>query len=325
VIQLSSYKIFLSYLIFVVLLFGIIVGVKTKEVQKSEYKSVGNEYSLLNFGLGERYQEVYKVLEDPDSKDEVLDDSEQKLRVHFTGGEADYLITSNKKFKISDTINVGDNLQKVIDNNLELDMFEYKADENAEQSYVYMIIKKQSIVFEVEEGKITKILLAQEEIPIVELISALNDDLATEEFLEITDEELLKKSGTLSFRIDYEKNNRKVLSDEFLQYVDAGLLPETPLPIGYSEKNLFNKYGDPVYIFEGKGDVEFFYYYKEFNSFVGLNEDKRLVEIKFPVNIPAAEFEKIHGDLENELDLEQNELELTKENDMITEVILKEK
>jgi hypothetical protein len=322
---LSSYKIFLSYLIFVVLLFGIIVGVKTKEVQKSEYKSVGNEYSLLNFGLGERYQEVYKVLEDPDSKDEVLDDSEQKLRVHFTGGEADYLITSNKKFKISDTINVGDNLQKVIDNNLELDMFEYKADENAEQSYVYMIIKKQSIVFEVEEGKITKILLAQEEIPIVELISALNDDLATEEFLEITDEELLKKSGTLSFRIDYEKNNRKVLSDEFLQYVDAGLLPETPLPIGYSEKNLFNKYGDPVYIFEGKGDVEFFYYYKEFNSFVGLNEDKRLVEIKFPVNIPAAEFEKIHGDLENELDLEQNELELTKENDMITEVILKEK
>ncbi|TYS85264.1 hypothetical protein [Rossellomorea aquimaris] len=321
----SSYKIFLSYLIFVVLLFGIIVGVKTKEVQKSEYKSVGNEYSLLNFGLGERYQEVYKVLEDPDSKDEVLDDSEQKLRVHFTGGEADYLITSNKKFKISDTINVGDNLQKVIDNNLELDMFEYKADENAEQSYVYMIIKKQSIVFEVEEGKITKILLAQEEIPIVELISALNDDLATEEFLEITDEELLKKSGTLSFRIDYEKNNRKVLSDEFLQYVDAGLLPETPLPIGYSEKNLFNKYGDPVYIFEGKGDVEFFYYYKEFNSFVGLNEDKRLVEIKFPVNIPAAEFEKIHGDLENELDLEQNELELTKENDMITEVILKEK
>ncbi|MDT9026847.1 hypothetical protein [Rossellomorea yichunensis] len=321
----SSYKIFLSYLIFVVLLFGIIVGVKTKEVQKSEYKSVGNEYSLLNFGLGERYQEVYKVLEDPDSKDEVLDDSEQKLRVHFTGGEADYLITSNKKFKISDTINVGDNLQKVIDNNLELDMFEYKADENAEQSYVYMIIKKQSIVFEVEEGKITKILLAQEEIPIVELISALNDDLATEEFLEITDEELLKKSGTLSFRIDYEKNNRKVLSDEFLQYVDAGLLPETPLPIGYSEKNLFNKYGDPVYIFEGKGDAEFFYYYKEFNSFVGLNEDKRLVEIKFPVNIPAAEFEKIHGDLENELDLEQNELELTKENDMITEVILKEK
>mgnify|MGYP005828005225 CR=1 FL=1 len=321
----SSYKIFLSYLIFVVLLFGIIVGVKTKEVQKSEYKSVGNEYSLLNFGLGERYQEVYKVMEDPDSKDEVLDDSEQKLRVHFTGGEADYLITSNKKFKISDTINVGDNLQKVIDNNLELDMFEYKADENAAQSYVYMIIKEQSVVFEVEEGKITKILLAQEEIPIVELISALNEDLATDEFLELTDEELLKKSGTLSFRIDYEKNNRKVLSDEFLQYVDAGLLPETPLPIGYSEKNLFNKYGDPVYIFEGKGDVEFFYYYKEFNSFVGLNEDKRLVEIKFPVNIPAAEFDKIHGDLENELDLEQNELELTKENDVITEVILKEK
>ncbi|MGF3105068.1 hypothetical protein [Rossellomorea sp. DUT-2] len=321
----SSYKIFLSYLIFVVLLFGIIVGVKTKEVQKSEYKSVGNEYSLLNFGLGERYQEVFKVLEDPESKDEVLDDSEQKLRVHFTGGEADYLITSNKKFKISGTINAGDDLQKVIDNNLELDMFEYKADENAAQSYVYMIIKKQSVVFEVEEGKITKILLAQEEIPIVELISALNEELATEEFLELTDEELLKKSGMLSFRIDYEKNNRKVLSDEFLQYVDAGLLPETPLPIGYSEKNLFRKYGDPVYIFEGKGEIEFFYYYKEFNSFVGLNEEKRLVEIKFPVNIPAAEFEKIHGDLENELDLEQNELELTKENDMITEVILKEK
>ena len=190
---------------------------------------------------------------------------------------------------------------------------------------IHEIMENDKVAFEVEEGKITKILLAQEEIPIVELISALNDDLATEEFLEITDEELLKKSGTLSFRIDYEKNNRKVLSDEFLQYVDAGLLPETPLPIGYSEKNLFNKYGDPVYIFEGKGDVEFFYYYKEFNSFVGLNEDKRLVEIKFPVNIPAAEFEKIHGDLENELDLEQNELELTKENDMITEVILKEK
>lgn len=321
----SSYKIFLSYLIFVVLLFGIIVGVKTKEVQKSEYESVGNEYSLLNFGLGERYQEVFKVLEDPESKDEVLDDSEQKLRVHFNGGEADYLITSNKKFKISDTINAGDDLQKVLDNNLELDMFEYKADENATQSYVYMIIKKQSVVFEVEEGKITKILLAQEEIPIVELISALNEELATEEFLELTDEELLKKSSMLSFRIDYERNNRKVLSDEFLQYLDAGLLPETPLPIGYSEKNLFRKYGDPVYIFEGKGEIEFFYYYKEFNSFVGLNEDKRLVEIKFPVNIPAAEFEKIHGDLENELDLEQNELELTKENDMITEVILREK
>ncbi|WP_044338408.1 hypothetical protein [Rossellomorea aquimaris] len=321
----SSYKIFLSYLIFVVLLFGIIVGVKTKEVQKSEYKSVGNEYSLLNFGLGERYQEVFKVMKDPESKDEALDDPEQKLRVHFTGGEADYLITSNRKFKISDTINAGDNLQKVIDNNLELDMFEYKADENATTSYVYMIIDEQSVVFEVEEGKITKILLAQEEIPIVELIGALNEDLATEEFLELTDEELLEESGMLSFRIDYEKNNRKVLSDEFLQYVDAGLLPETPLPIGYSEKNLFRKYGDPVYIFEGQGEVEFYYYYKEFNSFVGLNEDKRLVEIKFPVNIPAAEFEKIHGDLENELDLEQNELKLTKENDMITEVILKEK
>ncbi|PFG04433.1 hypothetical protein [Bacillus sp. es.034] len=321
----SSYKIFLSYLIFVVLLFGIVVGVKTKEVQKSEYKSVGNEYSLLNFGLGERYQEVSKVMKDPDSKDEVLDDAKQKLRVHFTGGEADYLITSNKKFKIEKTINVGDDLEKVIDNHLELDLFEYKADEADEQSYVYMIVDEQSVVFEVKEGKIAKILLAQEEIPVVELIGALNEDLATDEFLEMTDEELLDKSKKLSFRIDYEKNNRKVLSDEFQQYLDAGLLPETPLPIGYSEKNLFGKYGEPVYIFEGKGDVEFFYYYKQFNAFVGYNEDKRLIEIKFPVNIPADEFEKIHGDLENDLDLGDNELKLTEENGMITEIILKEK
>lgn len=321
----NSYKIFLSYLIFVVLLFGIVVGVKTKEVQKSEYKSVGNEYSLLKFGLGERYQEVSKVMKDPDSKDEVMDDSEQKLRVHFTGGEADYLITSNKKFKIDKTINVGDDLQKVIDNHLDLDMFQYKADETASQSYVYMIVKKQSVVFEVEEGKISKILLAQEEIPIVELIGALNKDLATEDFLELTDEELLKESDMLSFRIDYDKNNRKVLSDEFQQYLDAGLLPETPLPIGYSEKNLFGKYGQPVYIFEGKGDVEFFYYYKQFNAFVGYNEDKRLVEIKFPVNIPAEEFEKVHGDLENDLDLGDNKLELTQKDGTITEVILKEK
>ncbi|NMH67689.1 hypothetical protein HF072_02650 [Bacillus sp. RO3] len=321
----SSYKIFLSYLIFVVLLFGIIVGVKTKEVQKSEYKSVGNEYSLLNFGLGERYQEVFKVMKDPDSKDDVLDDSKQKLRVHFTGGEADYLITSNKKFKISKTINVGDDLQKAIDNNLELDMFEYKADEEATTSYVYMIVKKQSVVFEVEEGKITKILLAEEEIPIVELIGALDEDLATDDFLELTDEELLKTSSMLSFRIDYGENSRKVLSDQFPQYLDAGLLPETPLPIGYSEKNLFRKHGEPVYIFEGKGEVEFFYYYKAFNSFVGYNEDKRLVEIKFPVNISEAEFEKIHGDLENNLDLGDNELKLTKENGTITEIILKEK
>ncbi|MCA0150336.1 hypothetical protein LCD52_16245 [Rossellomorea vietnamensis] len=321
----SSYKIFLSYLIFVVILFGIVVGVKTKEVQKSEYKSVGNEYSLLNFGLGERYQEVSKVMKDPESKDEVLDDEKQKLRVHFTGGEADYLITSNKKFKIEKTINVGDDLEKVIDNHLDLDLFEYKAEETDEQSYVYMIVDEQSVVFEVKEGKISKILLAQEEIPVVELISALNEDLATDEFLEMTDEELLDDSKKLSFRIDYEKNNRKVLSDEFQQYLDAGLLPETPLPIGYSEKNLFNKYGEPVYIFEGKGDVEFFYYYKQFNAFVGYNEDKRLIEIKFPVNIPADEFEKIHGDLENDMDLGDNELKLTKENGTITEIILKEK
>ncbi|MGG4167045.1 hypothetical protein ABEW00_06130 [Rossellomorea vietnamensis] len=321
----SSYKIFLSYLIFVVLLFSIVIGVKTKEVQKSEYKSVGNEYSLLNFGLGERYQEVSKVMKDPDSKDEVLDDAKQKLRVHFTGGEADYLITSNKKFKIEKTINVGDDLEKVIDNHLELDLFEYKADETDEQSYVYMIVDEQSVVFEVKEGKIAKILLAQEEIPVVELIGALNEDLATDEFLEMTDEELLDKSKKLSFRIDYEKNNRKVLSDEFQQYLDAGLLPETPLPIGYSEKNLFGKYGEPVYIFEGKGEVEFFYYYKQFNAFVGYNEDKRLIEIKFPVNIPADEFEKIHGDLENDLDLGDNELKLTEENGTITEIILKEK
>lgn len=312
-------------MIFVVLLFSIVIGVKTKEVQKSEYKSVGNEYSLLNFGLGERYQEVSKVMKDPDSKDEVLDDAKQKLRVHFTGGEADYLITSNKKFKIEKTINVGDDLEKVIDNHLELDLFEYKADETDEQSYVYMIVDEQSVVFEVKEGKIAKILLAQEEIPVVELIGALNEDLATDEFLEMTDEELLDKSKKLSFRIDYEKNNRKVLSDEFQQYLDAGLLPETPLPIGYSEKNLFGKYGEPVYIFEGKGEVEFFYYYKQFNAFVGYNEDKRLIEIKFPVNIPADEFEKIHGDLENDLDLGDNELKLTEENGTITEIILKEK
>ncbi|OXS54395.1 hypothetical protein B0G93_13410 [Bacillus sp. V-88] len=321
----SSYKIFLSYLIFVVLLFGIVVGVKTKEVQKSEYKSVGNEYSLLNFGLGERYQEVSKVLKEPDSKDEVLDDAKQKLRVHFTSGEADYLITSNKKFKVEKTINVGDDLEKVIDNHLDLDLFEYKADETDEQSYVYMIVDEQTVVFEVKEGKISKILLAQEEIPVVELIGALNEDLATDEFLEMTDEELLDESKKLSFRIDYEKNNRKVLSDEFQQYLDAGLLPETPLPIGYSEKNLFNKYGEPVYIFEGKGDVEFFYYYKQFNAFVGYNEDKRLIEIKFPVNIPADEFEKIHGDLENDMDLGDNELKLTEEDGTITEIILKEK
>ncbi|WP_034765362.1 hypothetical protein [Rossellomorea vietnamensis] len=321
----SSYKIFLSYLIFVVLLFGIVVGVKTKEVQKSEYKSVGNEYSLLNFGLGERYQEVSKVMKDPESKDEVLDDEKQKLRVHFTGGEADYLITSNKKFKIEKTINVGDDLEKVIDNHLDLDLFEYKAEETDEQSYVYMIVDEQTVVFEVKEGKISKILLAQEEIPVVELIGALNEDLATDEFLEMTDEELLDESKKLSFRIDYEKNNRKVLSDEFQQYLDAGLLPETPLPIGYSEKNLFNKYGEPVYIFEGKGDVEFFYYYKQFNAFVGYNEDKRLIEVKFPVNIPADEFEKIHGDLENDMDLGDNELKLTEEDGTITEIILKEK
>lgn len=312
-------------MIFVVLLFGIVVGVKTKEVQKSEYKSVGNEYSLLNFGLGERYQEVSKVMKDPESKDEVLDDEKQKLRVHFTGGEADYLITSNKKFKIEKTINVGDDLEKVIDNHLDLDLFEYKAEETDEQSYVYMIVDEQTVVFEVKEGKISKILLAQEEIPVVELIGALNEDLATDEFLEMTDEELLDESKKLSFRIDYEKNNRKVLSDEFQQYLDAGLLPETPLPIGYSEKNLFNKYGEPVYIFEGKGDVEFFYYYKQFNAFVGYNEDKRLIEVKFPVNIPADEFEKIHGDLENDMDLGDNELKLTEEDGTITEIILKEK
>jgi hypothetical protein len=322
---LNPFKIFISYLIFVILLFGIVIGVKTKEVAKEEYKSIGNEYSLLKFGLGERYQEVYKVLEEPDAKDDVLDDGEQKVRVHFTGGEADYLITSNEKFKISKTINAGDNLQKTIDRNLEMDMFQYKAEEDAETTYVYMRANEQTVVFEEEEGEIQKVLLAQEEIPVVELIAALNKELDEEDFLELTDEELLQKSEMLSFRINYEKNNRKVLSDEFQQYLDAGLLPETPMPIGYSEKNLFRKYGEPVYIFEGKGEVEEYYYYKKFSSFVGFNEDKRLIEIKFPVNIPEEEFERVHGDLEKNFNLEQYSFKLNKENGMITEVILKGK
>jgi hypothetical protein len=322
---LNPLKIFISYLIFVILLFGIVVGVKTKEVAKEEYKSIGNEYSLLNFGLGERYQEVYRVLEEPDAKDEVLDDGEQKVRVHFTGGEADYLITSNEKFKISKTINAGDDLQETIDQNLDMDMFQYIAEEDDETSYVYMKPDEQTVVFAVEEGEIQKVLLAQEEIPVVELIAALNKELDDEDFLELTDEELLQKSEMLSFRINYEKNNRKVLSDEFQQYLDAGLLPETPMPIGYSEKNLFRKYGDPVYIFDGKGKVEEYYYYKEFSSFVGFNENKRLIEIKFPVNIPEDEFERVHGDLENDLKLEPYTFELNKENGTITEIILKDK
>jgi hypothetical protein len=321
--QLSPFKIFFSYLLVTILLFGIVFGVKTKEIQKGEYISIGNEYSLLDFGLGERAQQVYKVLEEPVKKGDVLEDLEQKLLVHFSDGDADYFITSNRKFKINKTIKVGDRIEKVVDNNLELDMFQYPTGDST-FSYVYLFADEQSVVFEVNEGKIKRILVSQEEVSIVSLIEAMNKEIIPEESLKLTDEELLEISDKLSFRINLEENNQKVLSGEFQKYLEAGLLPQTPLPIGYSKKNLIGKYGTPVYEFEGNGNIEVIYYYKKFNTFVGYSKEDRLVEVRMPVNIPLDEFERVHSNIEN-FELDDYKLEIVKENDMVTEVVLKEK
>jgi hypothetical protein len=325
---LINYKKYLSLLIVPFFLTGCSLKLITKEVQKDEYNSIGNEYSLMNFGLGESYHNVNIALkESTQQSGNIIKDESKKVRVIFDHGKAVYLVTTNKEFIILNSINVGDSLDSVVESHLKsLDMFEYKESEsNEKSSFVYFNSGKQKIVMLVREGVIQKIVLSGDGVPYINLIAALKGKKVSE-LPVISDDELKEQSNFLTFRIDISHNSRKVLLSQFKEYTELGLIPGVPFPINSRENQLFSKYGEPNYLFEGKGKVEHYYFYKRFNLFMGYDQNKKLVAFKIPVNVSKEEFEQKHGEIKhNIMEINDYVMKFKVNNGEIEEIIVTKK
>lgn len=267
---------------------------KTNEVKKEKYHSVGNEMKLFGFGIGENMRNIDEILGNPSESKENLDVfADKKLVVHYAYNISQYIETTNPDYKVLGKIKVGMFKDQLLEQFYDLDLFEYKKKDPG-NSVIFFNRDNQKVVLNMGENQITKITVANNTVSLDELIngkSVLDEESKS-------DEEILKSSEFLTFNLDLDVNNNKALSNKFYDYLKLGLIEGVPIPIETSKNDLTRRFGEPNYVFEGKNDIKAFFYYKQYSLYLGIDETEKVRVIKMPVYLPIDTFKKAH-DLKN--------------------------
>jgi hypothetical protein len=281
-VDMLNFKFFVIVLTFSIFISGCSLKLKTKEIETKEYQSVGNEISLFKFGLGENIHNIIEVQGKPNVKDNsVYSFADGDLAVFSDHQVSRYLMTTNPKFRVLKEISIGYTRNQLLRNFNNLDLYEYKRDSNNNSS-IFFQVKDQKIVLEMKNDSVAKILIGSKEIPFEQMVQYNKKAM---ELKEYPDEEYMMNAKLLTFAIDYYANRKKLVSDKFLPLAKLGLIEGIPVPLGMDKNELTYRFGTPNYVFKGKGNVEYYYFYNRFNLYMGFNEENQLIEYRLPVNI----------------------------------------
>lgn len=283
-------KLLLSVICAMLFLSGCSLKLKTREVEKADYQSIGNEMKIFGFGIGENKRNIHSVLGETTQSNENMDVyADKKITIYYGYNLSRYFVTTNPKYTLIKKIKIGIRKNELIHDFSELDLFEYKSSESGE-SYIFFNQENKKVVMSMEGDRVKKIILADISVPLDELINKkVNQDDV------IPDEEIIKNSQFLTFNLDLSVNNKVALKSDFFNYTELGLVEGVPLPIETSKYELIRRFGQPNYVFEGKNDIKEFFYYKKFNLYLGIDKTDKISEIKLPVYMPISTFKTKHG------------------------------
>ncbi|MEH7548158.1 MULTISPECIES: hypothetical protein [Bacillaceae] len=265
------------------------IKLKTKEVESTKYTSIGNELSVFGFGIGENIHNIEGIINTPaEEKGPLYSFPDKKLTVYVDHQISQYIITTNSKFRLLKKITIGTTKERVLAKLKDIGVYEYKP-KDQQMSFVFFQMNDQKVVLQVNNDKVEEIMIGNKLVPYEQMVTNIPVE---QDQVQDADDQFIAQSNLLTFSVNFTKNNHKVLSKEFLNFVKMGLLEDVPAPIGTDKKDLLYKYDQPNFVFKGKGEVDVYYYYKRFNSYMGFNKENKIVELRLPVDVSFQELKE---------------------------------
>ncbi|WP_101648113.1 hypothetical protein [Neobacillus cucumis] len=265
------------------------IKLKTKEVESAKYTSIGNELSVFGFGIGENIHNIEDIIQTPvEKKGALYAFPDEKLTVYVDHQISQYIITTNPKFRLSKKITIGTTKERVLSKLKDIGVYEYKP-KDQQMSFLFFQMNDQKVALGVTNDKVEKIMIGNKLVPFEQMVTNIPVE---EDQVQDADDQFIAQSNLLTFSVNFTKNNHKVLSTKFLDFAKMGLLEGVPAPIGMDKNDLLYKYGQPNFVFKGKGKVDVYYYYKRFNSYMGFTKENKIVELRLPVDVSYQELKE---------------------------------
>ena len=265
------------------------IKLKTKEVESAKYTSIGNELSLFRFGIGENIHNIEDIIHIPvEEKGALYSFPDKKLTVYVDHQISQYIITTNPKFRLLKKISIGTTKERVLSKLKDIGVYEYKP-KDQQTSFIFFQMNDQKVVLQVKNDKVEKIIIGNKLVPYEQMVTNIPVE---QDQVQDADDQFIAQSNLLTFSVNFTKNNHKVLSNAFLDFAKMGLLEGVPAPIGMDKNDLLYKYGQPNFVFKGNGEVDVYYFYKRFNSYMGFNKENKIVELRLPVDVSFQELQE---------------------------------
>lgn len=285
-----------------ILIVCIVVGCSPNSTDKIDVKTVGNEKELFNINFIQNKSLVLKSLGNPDEKvDENYIYNEHEIAISFEDNEIESIKIFNPDFVIGESVKIGSTVEELIENDFRLTFYQYYTPEK--ERIVFFQKELFKVVLKIKENKVKDMTIFSEEVPYSKYVSGTSNGL--------DDRELKLNSEYINFLPNTERNNRKIIAEDFISFANMGMVNMVPVPINMDEKELLRRYGDGEFIYTdilSTGISEFYLFYREFGVYFGINNDK-VEEIVIPVTLKEEEIISTHNFNNNSLIL-NDEIEL---------------
>ncbi|MGR3766066.1 hypothetical protein [Rossellomorea sp. NS-SX7] len=263
------------------ILFGV-AGCGQSKSQPDETKPLGNEQKVFGIDFTQDKGSVLNSLGKPDTKENqhyVYKD--QELTVSFEDNKIDYIKVTNPEYQIGEVIGIGESINTILEKEIRLTFYKYHS--HQEDPVVYFEKGDYKIVLKTKDNLIETITLFPKETPFSAFVIGHDSDL--------TDRELKLESEYLNFQPNVVRNNRRVVSEDFPELAQMGIVDTVPVPLGMEEDELIRRYDDGEFIFTELtpfNKSRYYLFYREFGVYFGI-KDKKVEEIVLPVTLKENE------------------------------------
>lgn len=298
------------------------IKLKNKEVESGKYTSIGNELSVFGFGIGENIHNIEDIVNKPvEDHNPLYSFSNEKLTVYVDHQISQFIRTTNPKFRLLKKISIGTTKERVLAKLKDIGVYEYKP-KDQKTSFMFFQMSNQKAVLEINNDKVASIMIGNKLVSYEQMVTNVPVD---QDNVQESDDKFIAESNLLTFSVNFTKNNHKVLSNKFLDFVKMGLLEGVPAPIGMDKNDLLYKFGQPNYVFKGKDKVAVYYYYKQFNSYMGFNDENKIVELRLPVDVTFKDLEENNIPIQKKADYGDYTLQITGSNELVDEISISKK
>lgn len=318
--MLKNKKHFIFIIAICILLNGCSFRLKTKEIKADEYESIGNEIKLFNIGIGEQENIIVQKLGEPKEREAgFLQYPSKNLSVYIDGEKSYYFITSNPDFVVLEDIVIGSRKEEIINEQFDLDIFG-TTNKNGNE-FLFLTEGNQKLLLELNGDVVSNIILSSKDVPFDKLLNYTHS--FDEDDVIQSDEEVKMGSKFLTFDIDLARNNKKALNVQFFEYAKIGVIEKVMVPLETFNSEVVRRFGEPNYVFEGKGQIEKYYFYKKLNVYLGINEEDQVIQIRLPVQLKTTEFQEKHNLASLEpIILGQYKVSFTEKDGIIEEILI---